>query len=227
MDPPWGEFKDSLKMSSVKRGASANYQTMTLEDIKSLPIAEAAASDGAILALWCPSSLLKDGLEVMSAYGFEFKQTFVWVKIKKHRFQSFTKWLYKSVLKQKQVCYDKFAYKRAINAVIDNVSNIDMNDELAFGMGHLGRNTHELVLIGTCGNIYSKIKNRSQRTVFFYENTKHSKKPELLQDKLELMFPNLNYLEVFGRRSRSNWVVIGNEAPDTLGQDVRVSLSNL
>ena len=95
-------------------------------------------------------------------------------------------------------------------------------------MGHLFRQTHEICLIGINNNgVYKKLKNKSQRSVMFAENLKHSAKPELLQDRLELMFPDANFLEVFGRRSRSNWTVIGNESPTTLGEDIRISLANL
>jgi N6-adenosine-specific RNA methylase IME4 len=201
-DCPW-PFKDTLKMSDVPRGAAANYDTMTISDIQSLPVKMACHPDGAVLCLWVPSSLLAEGLETMKAWGFNYKQTWIWVKIKNDPFAK--------LKKQKKIDWDK----------------VDWNDFLSFGMGHLGRNVHEIVLVGTRGKIGKKLKNRSQRTVFFYKNTKHSKKPELLQDKLELMFPNQNYLEIFGRRMRPNWTIIGNESPETLNEDIFDSLDNL
>ena len=70
-------------MSDVKRGAEANYQTLSFEDIKNLPIQEVADPNGCLLALWVPSALLPDGLNIMKTYGFQFKQTYCWVKIKK------------------------------------------------------------------------------------------------------------------------------------------------
>jgi N6-adenosine-specific RNA methylase IME4 len=58
------------------------YGTMDLEEIKSLPVAEAAA-DRAHLYLWVPNALLPEGLEVMRAWGFEYKSNLVWHKIRK------------------------------------------------------------------------------------------------------------------------------------------------
>jgi len=152
VDPPYC-FSDKLQHSDVKRGALANYNTMTISDIQALPVKKACHPDGAVLCLWVPSSLLQEGLDTMKAWGFKHKQTWIWVKIKNDPFVK--------LKKQKKIDWD----------------SIDWNDFLSFGMGNLGRNVHEIVLVGTCGKIISKIKNRSQRTVFFYKNTKHSKKP--------------------------------------------------
>jgi N6-adenosine-specific RNA methylase IME4 len=81
-DPPWN-FSDQLTMSSTPRGAEENYPTMSIADIKNLPVKEITADDGAILCLWVPSSLLQEGLDVMKAWSFQQKQTLVWVKTKK------------------------------------------------------------------------------------------------------------------------------------------------
>src|SRR5271166_6525138 len=84
-DPPWGGFKDKLNMSSVKRGAEANYNgTMSTQNICSLPVKQIADPNGCLLALWVPSSLLQDGMDVMNAWGFKQKQTYIWVKSKKN-----------------------------------------------------------------------------------------------------------------------------------------------
>jgi N6-adenosine-specific RNA methylase IME4 len=208
-DPPW-LFADQLTMSNVKRGASSNYSTMTNSEIAQLPVKDICNPDGALLALWVPSSILEDGLLVMKAYGFTLKQSWIWVKTKKDPFKN----LKKKLKKSNQIDWDQ----------------IDWNDFLSFGLGRLGRNMHEVVLIGTRGKIYKNLKNKSQRTVFFAPaQTKHSQKPEILQDKLELMFPgeSVKKLEMFGRRSRPGWRVIGNEALDTMGQDIRDSLAAL
>jgi N6-adenosine-specific RNA methylase IME4 len=78
-DPPW-QFSDKLTMSDVKRGAEANYRgVLDLTAICELPVKRVAA-DNALLALWCPSSMIADGLEVMRAWGFEQKQIYTWLK---------------------------------------------------------------------------------------------------------------------------------------------------
>lgn len=198
VDPPWGGFSDKLTMSSTKRGAAANYPTMTTEQLCSLPVKNIADPNGCVLALWVIGSMLEDGLRVMKSWGFSQKQNWIWVKLKKDPFQH-----------------------------LQNKKPINWDDFLSFGMGRLGRNVHEMVLIGTLGKVYKNLKNKSQRTVFFSQNEKHSKKPEILQDKLEIMFPNANYLELFGRRLRNNWTVIGNQSPLTMGENIELSINNL
>jgi N6-adenosine-specific RNA methylase IME4 len=226
-DPPYS-FNDKLLQSDVARGAASNYGVMSISDIKNLAVKDCIAQDGAILALWVPSSLLQDGLDIMKAWGFTHKQTYVWVKTKKDSFFDFKRWVRKSMLKCKQIAYDKFAYERASNSIIESIKNINLHDTLAFGMGRLFRQTHEICLIGTSNNkIYKDLKNKSQRSVSFGENLKHSAKPSHLQDSLEIMFPNQNYLEIFGRRDRAGWCVIGNESPQTLGEDIKISLAKL
>jgi len=58
------------------------YSTMTLEDIKALPVSEVADSP-CHLYLWIPNALLPDGLAVMKAWGFQYKANLVWEKVRK------------------------------------------------------------------------------------------------------------------------------------------------
>lgn len=58
------------------------YDTMSLEEIKALPVLEVAAQP-AHLYLWVPNALLREGLEVMSAWGFEYKTNIIWHKVRK------------------------------------------------------------------------------------------------------------------------------------------------
>lgn len=215
-DPPFS-FLDKLSMSKVARSAESNYSVMTNKDILELKINEISEED-AILALWVPSSLLTFGLECMKKWGFRHTQTVNWIKTKKDPFQDLKKQLF-SKSKNKLV---------SLADVDECLQNFDFDTMLAFGMGRIFRNVHEVVLIGVRGKIYSFLKNKSQRTVFFDVNIKHSQKPEILQNRLDLMFPdpNLKRLEIFGRRLRDGWKVLGNESPSD-GLDIRESLEKL
>lgn len=217
-DPPWN-FKDSLKMSDVARGASSNYSVMSILDIKQLPVKDITDPNGAVLALWVPSSLLQEGLDTMNAWGFKHKQTYVWVKTKKQP------------LKDLATIIKPFApitllnLKSYIKQVGHIVKNAPISLALSFGMGRLFRQTHEICLIGTSSNkIYKLLENKSQRSVCFAENLKHSAKPEALQSSLEIMFPKAEKLEMFARRTRSGWTCLGNEID---GQDIRDALIKL
>ena len=52
---------------------------MKLEEIKALPIGKIAA-EKSHLYLWVPNALLPQGLEVMRAWGFEYKTNIIWEK---------------------------------------------------------------------------------------------------------------------------------------------------
>lgn len=80
-DPPWRFVNRTGKMAPEHRRLS-RYGTMTIEDICALPVADIAAPT-AHLYLWVPNALLPEGLQVMSAWGFEYKTNLVWHKIRK------------------------------------------------------------------------------------------------------------------------------------------------
>lgn len=217
-DPPW-PFRDRLKMSDVKRGAEANYHTMTVKDIINLPMKDFISPDGTVLALWVPSSLLQEGLDTMKAWGFAHKQTYVWVKTKKNPLEDL-----KSIIRPKGVT--ALNLKSYFKQTVDIMKNVKVSSVLAFGMGRLFRQTHEICLIGVSkGGIYKHLKNKSQRSVSFAPNLRHSAKPEDLQDSLDIMFPKGNKLELFARRIRKDWVCLGDEICN--GEDIRVSLAKL
>jgi len=58
------------------------YRTMTVRQIASLPVA-AHASTPSHLYLWVPNALLREGLQVMEAWGFTYKTNIVWYKVRK------------------------------------------------------------------------------------------------------------------------------------------------
>ena len=220
-DPPW-QFSDLLRMSKVKRGAKSQYSTMTTSKIAEMPVQASCHPDGAVLCLWVPSSLLQEGLEVMKAWGFNHKQTYVWVKTKKDVYKDVVRSAISLASAAKSGGIPKGRMNKTVSLVM---KEFDMNDTLAFGMGRTFRQTHEICLIGTCGKIYKQLKNKSQRSVSFAENLRHSSKPDHLQKSLETMFPKARKLELFARRIRPGWTCLGNEICN--GEDIYVSLSKL
>jgi N6-adenosine-specific RNA methylase IME4 len=80
-DPPWRFTNRTGKMAPEHRRLS-RYETMTLEDIRALPVA-ALAAETAHLYLWTPNALLPDALRVMEAWGFTYKSNIIWHKIRK------------------------------------------------------------------------------------------------------------------------------------------------
>jgi len=80
-DPPW-QFQNRTGKVAPEHRRLSRYGTMTLEDIKALPVAD-AADETAHLYLWVPNALLPEGLAVMAAWGFNYKSNIVWQKVRK------------------------------------------------------------------------------------------------------------------------------------------------
>lgn len=80
-DPPW-QFKNRTGKIAPEHRRLSRYGTMSLGEIKSLPVADACA-DPAHLYLWVPNALLPDGLAVMAAWGFTYKSNIIWHKLRK------------------------------------------------------------------------------------------------------------------------------------------------
>lgn len=80
-DPPW-QFQNRTGKVAPEHKRLNRYPTMTIEDIKSMPIAD-LADEKCHLYLWVPNALLPDGLAVMKAWGFEYKTNLIWEKVRK------------------------------------------------------------------------------------------------------------------------------------------------
>ena len=79
-DPPW-QFQNRTGKVAPEHKRLMRYETMCLEDIKSLPVAD-FADQKSHLYLWVPNALLPEGLEVMKAWGFEYKTNIIWEKVR-------------------------------------------------------------------------------------------------------------------------------------------------
>ena len=75
-DPPW-----RYSNSGVNGAATKHYETMTPEAIKTFLVQEQIeVAEDAVLLLWVTNPMLPLGLEVMAAWGFEYKTNLAWVK---------------------------------------------------------------------------------------------------------------------------------------------------
>lgn len=80
-DPPW-QFQNRTGKVAPEHRRLNRYETMSLDDIMSLPVNSVAATTSH-LYLWVPNALLLEGLKVMEAWGFQYKTNLVWHKIRK------------------------------------------------------------------------------------------------------------------------------------------------
>src|SRR5262249_39426256 len=78
-DPPWSYGNSQLSDGLQYSQARDHYPTMALEELCGLPV-RGWAEDDAVLFLWATSPILREAFEVVRAWGFEYKASFVWDK---------------------------------------------------------------------------------------------------------------------------------------------------
>ena len=77
-DPPW-QYGD--KKEYRPDGAAENhYPTMSIAELCNMEMPQ--IEDNAVLFLWATSPLLEDSFKVINSWGFKYKTSFVWDKIK-------------------------------------------------------------------------------------------------------------------------------------------------
>jgi N6-adenosine-specific RNA methylase IME4 len=83
IDPPWaynekGGFSSDDYDATSNRG-SVDYPTMTVQQISKI---ELPAANDCVLFLWTTHAFLRDSFTLLDTWGFEYKATLVWDKVK-------------------------------------------------------------------------------------------------------------------------------------------------
>jgi len=79
IDPPWS-YRNKKTGGSMKSGSVTKYPTMSIEEIKALPIHNIASKNSALF-LWATTPLLPEAFEVMKHWGYQYKTMLYWRKI--------------------------------------------------------------------------------------------------------------------------------------------------
>lgn len=77
-DPPWQYGNKGLDEYGH---AERHYPTMSIQELCDMPIRD-ISEDNAVLFLWVTSPFLEDSFKVINAWGFKYKTSFVWDKVK-------------------------------------------------------------------------------------------------------------------------------------------------
>lgn len=190
-DPPWNEAGGG----QIKRGADRHYPLMKTRDICALPVRAWAAPD-AHLYLWVTNNFLRDGLEVMDAWGFRYVTKIDWFK--------------GDVIGLEDVTAAKAERADAL---------------LQVGLGQYFRGCTESCLFGVRGSVEYRTRpdgKRAQgRTGFHAPRNDHSAKPEKFRRVIEQVSHGPR-LELFARRPVDGWDVWGKESdgqrlPESMG----------
>ena len=80
-DPPWQYSNSGVIGETDHYGhAGRHYTSMSISELCELPVKDLAADD-AVLFLWVTSPFLEESFEVIRAWGFKYKTSFVWDKV--------------------------------------------------------------------------------------------------------------------------------------------------
>jgi N6-adenosine-specific RNA methylase IME4 len=83
-----------------------------------------------------------------------------------------------------------------------------------FGMGYYTRANSEPCLLAVRGRM--AVESHAVRSLLYAPVRKHSQKPDEQYDRIETLYPNKRYLEMFARSSRNGWDVFGNEVENSI-----------
>ncbi len=73
-DPPW-----QYAQNFGDQAAESHYPTMSQEELCALPVGDIAGPE-CVLFLWATSPLLPEAFQIISAWGFQYKSSRVWIK---------------------------------------------------------------------------------------------------------------------------------------------------
>lgn len=194
-DPPWA-YANASAHRKLTGYANHEYTLLTTEDLSALPIQKVAA-DNSVLALWVTWPFLQDGLNVLAAWGFTYKTGLTWLKASK-------------------------IMHRAAAPFEQDILEVKPH----YGVGYWLRGTTELVLIGTRGHPLDGRPSgfigfgAEDSTTVITHQVGHSRKPTSVHEVAEIDWPGPR-LELFARRPRMGWTVMGDEID---GRDIREAL---
>ena len=80
-DPPWLYTGEQHTHTAQETVLASHYPSMPTEDICALPVG-ALAAENAVLFLWATSPKLPEALQVIDAWGFTYKGSIIWDKVK-------------------------------------------------------------------------------------------------------------------------------------------------
>lgn len=78
VDPPW-PVKKIVRKVRPNQKPELDYRTMTLVEIKNLPV-NSIASDNSVLFLWTTQAFLQSSFDVMAGWGFKYQRLLTWDK---------------------------------------------------------------------------------------------------------------------------------------------------
>lgn len=187
-DPAW-----SYGNSASNGAASNHYGTMSLIDMKRLPVWELAA-ENAVLAMWFTGTHSLEAVELAEAWGFTVRtmKGFTWVKLN-------------------QLAEQHINNALEAGEIVDFYALLDLlNAQTRMNGGNYTRANTEDLLIATRGAGLER-KDASVKQVIYSPLGKHSEKPWEARHRLERLYGDVPRIELFSRCAAPGWDHWGNQ----------------
>jgi N6-adenosine-specific RNA methylase IME4 len=199
-DPAW-RYNNRLSgkgRTKFGSGASGKYRVETTEAMTKFPVESLVDKEGCQLHLWCTGPFIPDALQLFSAWKARYLTLeFVWVKTVKETPRG-----------------DALRQLWAVGMLAF------MRSKVRILPGHYTASNAEFVLLGSWGKaMLPEVKLCPQ--VIVAPPMSHSRKPDNVHEYIEACYPGQRYIELFARRTRENWVTLGDEID---GKDLRESI---
>lgn len=180
-DPPWNF--DTYSEKGLEKSPQKHYDCMSLDDLKDMrdDILFATAPD-AVCFMWTTWWALPQAMDLMAAWGFEYKTGGTWNKITKNG---------------KQTIGTGYCFR---------------NSSELYLIGKLGKPKIKSKAIRDSqfsGDVPQNL-NDLDSIVINAMRREHSRKPEEAYDLIEALFEG-SYLELFARNTRDGWASWGNQ----------------
>jgi N6-adenosine-specific RNA methylase IME4 len=177
-DPPWRyDFAET-----ENRAIENQYPTMTLAEICALKVAELATPD-AVLFLWAPGPKLVEAMEVIRAWGFEYRTSIIWVKD-----------------------------SPGMGYYVREQHELVLCAERGAGVPAMRFAEYELQLVAKRGGPPVPEPGMRPPSVIYAPRQEHSAKPPIVYQLLERMYPAFPRIELFARSTRDGWTAWGNQS---------------
>ena len=178
-DVPWKFLARSEK--GMDRSPDNHYSTMTLDQIKALPVRDLVHPDGCVLHFWVTDTHVEMALDTVRALGFRYKTVgFYWAKTNKDGsfFTGMGFW---------------------------TRANPEHAYEAYFGETEQEVERSFLATIGA-----PKRTGKDVPRLIVAPRREHSRKPDEIHDRIERLTDG-PYLELFAREHHPGWTTWGNE----------------
>lgn len=194
LDPPWHYNSRANHKTKFRGGVHGHYPTMTMDQIRALPIPDIANKTAAVL-MWCTWPYIDEQITLFKHWGFRYRTVAIeWIKLNPKG--------YWTPMADPNYANDKtyVRYNDAYHSVF-------------FGVGYYTKSNPEPLLLGMRGQLPTMTNSLSN--VLHAPRGRHSEKPPEARDRIVQLFGDRPRVELFARDAAPGWDVWGNDVEST------------